>query len=199
MYRRASFRGNYVTDSREIRHAGKIGWAAENLACRGEHAACSRRPRLDRRLPLHTFAADRLPLPPSADLFGLFRSGVCPIRLLGRRLDDLGAPLPMPSVRDLRAGFRACRAPCARPLVDALAIRAVARDARRRVTLSRCTHATTKREFCGWRFIFPMLRRPGFGFEDAGCALGFPLFRPSEEEWSAGRRQGLARPLVGLS
>src|SRR5713101_3527510 len=54
-------------------------------------------------LPLFLLRAGGVPLPSSAHLLELCRRSDRPLRPVGRRLDDAGAALPLPSIRNLRA------------------------------------------------------------------------------------------------
>src|SRR5205085_7627093 len=86
----------------------------------------SRRPRPGENLSLYALAAGWLPLPASADLFGVRRRGARPLRPVGRLLDDaraIAALSPMGHIghRPLTAE-RAAR----RKLVRALALRPLA-------------------------------------------------------------------------
>src|SRR6185312_13868085 len=65
-------------------------------------------------------------MPAPADLLALCRGSHRALRPVGRRLDDFGAAVALPAVRDLWPRFRA-RSPVAdRALVPALALRALA-------------------------------------------------------------------------
>ena len=62
------------------------------------------------------------------DLFRLFRPGARPLRPLGRRLDDAGAPAALPSLGYVGARFRARIVARKVALVYAVALRTMARD-----------------------------------------------------------------------
>src|SRR5262245_33498931 len=83
---------------------------------------------LDRDLSPQPLRPGRVPLPSLAHLLGLCRRGDRPIRLVGRRLDDRGAALPVSPARNLRPRFRPADAAGAHALVSAVAIRPLARD-----------------------------------------------------------------------
>src|SRR5262245_8349882 len=69
-------------------------------------------------------------MPPSADLLALRRGSHRALRLVGRRLDDIGAAVTLPAFRTLGPRLHA-RAPLAeRTLVSPLALRALAGDQR---------------------------------------------------------------------
>src|SRR5262245_14527873 len=89
-------------------------------AHRPRPAAC--RTRAHQGLQLLVLGAGRVPLPPPADLLGLCRRGDFPLRAVGGRLDDAGAAVPLSSVRNRRARFRAAAAARAGALVSALAL-----------------------------------------------------------------------------
>src|SRR6185295_20347910 len=86
------------------------------------------RPRSRQILPRHPLAADRVPLPVSAHLLGLRRSGFGASRPLGRRLDDSGAAAALSSLGQFWIGLCPARPATRRLLVSALALRTLARD-----------------------------------------------------------------------
>src|SRR6267154_3638923 len=88
------------------------------------------RTRDDLALPAHAVAAGRLQLPPSADLLGLRRRGDRAFRTMGRRMDDLGAALTLPTLGHF--GNRQCAADktAGRAMVSAVALRPLARSQR---------------------------------------------------------------------
>ena len=108
--------------SAERRRKSDTGRARVN-GC--SHAPSPRRPRPDQSLSLHALAADRLPLPPSADLLGICRRGARPLRPVGRRLDDARAADALPAVGHVRHRPRAGGSAARRALVRAVAFRAL--------------------------------------------------------------------------
>src|ERR1700752_4233135 len=93
-----------------------------------------RRPRTDQALSLHPFAADRLPLPASADLLGVCGPSARPLWALGRLVDDASAAPSLPTVGHV--GYRPCAGdgPAGRALVRALALRPLVLDSPHRVS-----------------------------------------------------------------
>ena len=76
--------------------------------------------------------SDRAQLPASADVLELRRRGGRPLWFVGRRLDDAGAALSLPPLRNLGARFRAGIGAGSRALVPALALWPLARHQLRR-------------------------------------------------------------------
>lgn len=84
------------------------------------------RPRSGEGLSLHILAADRVPLPASADVLGICRRGARAAWPLGRRLDDTCKIVAVSSLWDIRSRLRAEETGrCT--LVHALALRTLAR------------------------------------------------------------------------
>ena len=92
------------------------------------------RARADQGVSLFALAADRVPLPPSADLFRLWRSGDRALRIVGGRMDDARAARALSSVWNVGSRFRAGFGSAARALVPSLALRTLARNQRRALT-----------------------------------------------------------------
>src|SRR5580700_6148731 len=74
--------------------------------------------------------AYRLSLPASADMLRLCRPGARSLRPVGRRLDDAGAPVALPSVGHFGIGLRAGNVAGQGALVPAVALRPLARRRR---------------------------------------------------------------------
>ncbi len=108
--------------------------AAPAAQCRARH---------DLDLPAHAVAAGRLQLPPSADLFGLWRRSDRAFRTVGRRMDDAGAAVALPALGHL--GDRQCAADntAGRAMVSAVAVRTLAR--RQRAAEAASLHSLSKR------------------------------------------------------
>ena len=84
------------------------------------------RPYAHQGLSIYLIAHYRLSLPALADLFGLCRRGTGAARPVGRRLDDPGEALPLPTLGNFRPRLCAGTAARRRTLVLALALWAVA-------------------------------------------------------------------------
>jgi hypothetical protein len=104
---------------------GTAPWPLWHLAAAG---AC--RPGTDTALSLHAFAARRHALPAPANLLRIWRGGADAVWIVGGGMDDLGAAVPMSSVRNAwsrprsRSPVRTCS------VVPAVAIRPLARHLR---------------------------------------------------------------------
>src|SRR5713226_6121780 len=81
----------------------------------------------DLALPAHAVTAGRLQLPSPADLLGLWRRGDRAFRIVGRRLDDAGAPVALPALGHFRDRQCAADKTAGRAVVSAVAVRALAR------------------------------------------------------------------------
>src|ERR1700694_5596139 len=97
------------------------------LRYRGAAPAAQCRACDDLDLPAHAVAAGRVQLPASADLLGLWRRGDRAFRAVGRRMDDAGAVVTLPSLGYL--GDRQCTADktAGGAMVHDMAVRADAR------------------------------------------------------------------------
>src|SRR5476649_143939 len=93
-------------------------------------AAAPGRARVRYSLPLHLVAAHRPALPAPAELFGIRRRIDHALRPLGGRLDGPGANQPLPALGNSWPRLRAGRLAAGRALVDAVALRTVARHQR---------------------------------------------------------------------
>lgn len=93
----------------------------------GAARAPQRRACDDLDLPAHIVAAGRLQLPPSSNLFGLWRRSARTFRAVGWRLDDAGAAAALSALGHLRNRQRATDRSAGRAMVPALAVRAMAR------------------------------------------------------------------------
>jgi len=89
--------------------------------------AARSRPRAGESLSLHIISADRVPLPASADLFGICGRSAGAARPVGWRLDDAGKIVALSSLWNIGAGFRAARKTGTCTLVPAVALRKMAR------------------------------------------------------------------------
>src|SRR5207302_9463568 len=87
----------------------------------------------DLDLPAHAVAARRLQLPSPSDLLGLRRRGHRTLRAVGRRMDDAGAAVALPTFRHLGHRQRTDGNAARRAMVPALALRTLARRQRRLV------------------------------------------------------------------
>ena len=105
------------------------------------------RPRADLDLPAHAVAAGRLQLPAPADLLGLWRRGDRTVRTVGRRLDDAGAAVALPSFGHIRHRQRAARHAAGRAMVSAVAIRTLARRQRALEICEACARGNASRRF----------------------------------------------------
>src|SRR5882757_1282438 len=105
-------------------------FALSRLRRCGATAAAQCRARHDLDLPAHAVAAGRLQLPPSADLFGLWRRGDRALRVVGWWLDDAGAAFALPALGHLRHRQRTADRAARRAMVSALALWAMARRQR---------------------------------------------------------------------
>src|SRR5262249_51942129 len=94
--------------------------------------AASVRARADPALSLHPVAAGRIPLPPPADLLGIRRRGDHALRPVGRRLDDAGAAVALPSVGYIGNRSRPGTGAGPGALVSAVAVRPLVVAAGRR-------------------------------------------------------------------
>src|ERR1700739_1162467 len=100
--------------------------------------AAERRAGIDLDLSAHALAARWLQLPPSSDLFRLWRRGDRALRALGRRMDDAGAAVAVPPLGHLRYRQRAAGGAARRTLVFAVALRPLARRQRALIPEQRC-------------------------------------------------------------
>src|ERR1700731_4762807 len=108
------------------------------LRYRGAAPAALRRACDDLDLPAHAVAAGGLQLPGSADLLGLWRRGDRALWAVGRRMDDAGAAVALPPLGYL--GDRQCAADqtAGRAVVQAVAVRPMARRQRALSQLLHC-------------------------------------------------------------
>src|SRR5664279_3158567 len=100
--------------------------AVPRLRRRGATPAAQCGPRHDLDLPAHAVTSGRLQLPPSADLFGLWRRSDRAFRAVGRRMDDAGAAVALPALGHLRDRQRAADAAAGGAMVSAVAVRTMA-------------------------------------------------------------------------
>jgi hypothetical protein len=102
------------------------------------HGLCQHRPssaaqcrtRADMDLSAFAVAAGRLQLPASADMLGVWRRSDRTFRFVGRRLDDAGAAVALPSLGHVRHRQRAAYGAPGCAMVSAVALRTVARRQR---------------------------------------------------------------------
>src|ERR1700678_2965973 len=104
--------------------------AVPRLRRHGAAPAAQCGPRDDLDLPAHAVGVGRLQLPPSADLFGLWRSSDRAFRPVGRRMDDAGAAIALPALGYLGNRQRAADKTPGCAMVFAVAVRTLARGHR---------------------------------------------------------------------
>ena len=126
-----SMHRNHANPRSRLQHAAHEAFiiffmAVPRLRRRGAAAAAQCGPRDDLDLPAHAVGAGRLQLPPSADLFGLWRPSDRAFRPVGRRMDDIGAAIAMPALGHLGNRQRAAGKTRGRAMVCAVAVRALA-------------------------------------------------------------------------
>src|SRR5262245_17063393 len=105
---------------RRGRATDEAAGSIENRARLGRAGPAVSGARLDQRLSPHLLSAGRVPLPPSADLLVLRGRSDRSLRPVGRRLDDLGAAVPLSPLGNIRPRFRpglAARRPTLVPAV----------------------------------------------------------------------------------
>src|SRR5436309_944582 len=116
-------------------------------------------------VPSHAIAAGRFSLPPSADLFRLWRRSARALRAVGRRLDDFGAAAALPALGHVGHRQRAGTNASGRALVSAVAVRPLAWRQRTFVTA-------------------PLLEEPAQAIR---IDSGLPLRRAKPMRWKTGR------------
>ena len=123
--------GNRANARPSIQHAAHEAFIVLSRLHRRDATPASQcRARIDLDLPAHPLAAGWLQLPALADLFGLCRRGDRALWAVGRRMDDLGAPIALPALGHFGDRQRAPHKTARRAMVSAVAIRPMARRQR---------------------------------------------------------------------
>jgi hypothetical protein len=104
--------------------------AVPRLRRRGATPAAQCGPCRDLDLSAHAVTAGRLQLPPSAELFGVWRRSDRAFRPVGRRMDDAGAAVALPALGHLGYRQRAADKTAGCAMVYAVAVRTLARGQR---------------------------------------------------------------------
>ena len=140
-----------ATSSQHAAHEAFTAIALPRLRRRAAAPAAQCGARDDLDLPAHAVTAGRLQLPPSADLFGLWRRGDRALRAMGRRLDDAGADAALPALGHLGNRQRAADKAAGRAMVSAVAVRTLARRQRAAVDDTASARTTANPAAAGQR------------------------------------------------